>query len=533
MRNHTITLLKAFAIILVVMAHAGSPVYLSRFSYMIGVSLFFMASGYFFNEKYLNDEGTFVKRRLKGLYVPFLKWSIILLVLHNLWFYTGILNETCGNATGGVTHPLNAHQWMQSLWSIVTNMSGYDAFLGGAFWFFRALLVSSIVFLAGFKCLSMIPCFHYSDAKAEPSSPAPPQRQGLSAGSRIAMALAAIALALALWLTVENLRWTGLAQGGYRELMGIFFLSMGYLYHRFNRWAVSAERPELLSLRMGKAFDPATPWQQKARMLSVRLLHATAALAQRAVWTLCHFPPVSLALSLLLLVLLVVYIHPSMAVRAHSVKEVLALALSGIAGFSFVRNLAMFANVLGRDDSQPNGIALSATGIVRRAMLFIGNNTLYIFAWHLLSFKLVSIIKVLAYGLPWEMVGGHPVVHSEEGSWFWVLYLMVGVALPAAGIWAYRQLSARISLRLDVSAIFSFLLQVLSVGWVYTTKGCRVMARWTLTGARWTGRMLVAAARFTQRALVWFFGGFVRGIVGFWNSLVDTIKDGSDVNQDE
>ena len=52
-RNHTITLLKAFAIILVVMAHAGSPVYLSRFSYMIGVSLFFMASGYFFKEKYV------------------------------------------------------------------------------------------------------------------------------------------------------------------------------------------------------------------------------------------------------------------------------------------------------------------------------------------------------------------------------------------------------------------------------------------------------------------------------------------------
>lgn len=534
-RNHIITLLKAFAIMLVVMAHAGSPTYLSRFSYMIGVSLFFVASGYFFKEKYLTDEATFVKRRLTGLYLPFVKWSIILLILHNLWFYTGILNETYGNASGGVTHPLSAHEWMQSLWSILTNMSGYDAFLGGAFWFFRALLVASIVYLIGFKCLSRLPLFGY--AKREEAQDGG-ETAGFSASSRIALTLAAIALGLAGWMTSEGLRWTGMAQGGYRELMGVFFLSTGFLYHRFCIWGAQTGRPELLPFLASKTATAEWRWPDQAKRHGLQLMHALTALLKRCVWTLCQIPLVSLLLSLLILILFVATLHPSMAVRAHSLTEVLALAASGIVGFSFARNLAMYTNMIGRNASTENGgqevgLAQRWLQTLRKTLLYIGDHTLYIFGWHLLCFKLVSIIKVLVYGLPWKMVGGHPVVHSEEGAWFWVLYSIAGIALPCLGIWSYKKCVERFGEYLNLGTIGQMGIKGMVLLFSLLAQGCKVLLRWTVISARWTARAIVVAARFTKKAAIWFFGGFFRRIVSFGKSFIDTIKDGSHVEQDE
>ena len=150
-RDTTFSILKALAILLVVTAHAAAPTYLSRFAYMVSVPAFFVCAGYFFNPQYLQQKGTFVVRRARRLYLPFVKWSLLFLVLHNLFFPLGLLSETYGNAAGGVTHPYDWGTAMQNLWSIVFNMSGYDVFLAGAFWFFRALFLSSIAFLLLFK----------------------------------------------------------------------------------------------------------------------------------------------------------------------------------------------------------------------------------------------------------------------------------------------------------------------------------------------------------------------------------------------
>ena len=104
-RNTVISISKGIAIILMVIAHAEAPAWLCKFIFEFHMPLFFITAGYFFSLKYLNDEATFVKKRIKGLYVPFVKWSVVFLALHNLMFEIGILNETYGNETGGVTHP--------------------------------------------------------------------------------------------------------------------------------------------------------------------------------------------------------------------------------------------------------------------------------------------------------------------------------------------------------------------------------------------------------------------------------------------
>lgn len=167
-RNSVISILKGIAIILMVAGHAEAPELLTNFIYTFHMPLFFMAAGYFFDRKYLSDPARFVARRLRGLYVPFVKWSVLFLLLHNLWFELGVLNEQYGNWTGGVTHPYTWRTAMQRLMLIVTSMAGYDEFMAGAFWFFRGLLIASIVFLLVYKMIDSTGRF--SPSAASPRS---------------------------------------------------------------------------------------------------------------------------------------------------------------------------------------------------------------------------------------------------------------------------------------------------------------------------------------------------------------------------
>ena len=60
---------------------------------------------------------------------------------------------------------------------------------------------------------------------------------------------------------------------------------------------------------------------------------------------------------------------------------------------------------------------------------YIGKNSLDIMIWHFLAFKLISFIMVEAVGLPIDLVGMHPVI-QRQGTFWWILYVVVGVTLP-------------------------------------------------------------------------------------------------------
>ena len=103
--NTTLSICKAIAIILMCAGHAEGPNLIVTFIYLFHMPIFFIAAGYFFDKKYLADPWTFCKKRFKGLYVPFVKWSLFFLIFHNLFFRIGLMNEQFGNWSGGVTHP--------------------------------------------------------------------------------------------------------------------------------------------------------------------------------------------------------------------------------------------------------------------------------------------------------------------------------------------------------------------------------------------------------------------------------------------
>lgn len=355
MRNNSISIVKGIAIILMVVGHAEAPELLTNCIYTFHMPLFFITAGYFFSRKYLSDPFAFISKRVKGLYFPFLKWSFIFLLLHNLWFEIGLLNEEYGNWTGGVTHPYTLRQMAVRGVLLLTSMSGYDEFIAGAFWFFRGLLVASVMFLLLYKLLD--------------------SRTSLSSELCVAAICAGCVAFTAIHIGF-GVKLSTIPNGGWRETWGIFFFGVGVLYRRYESW-----------------------------------------IGQR--WWL--------ALICAFLIVGAGKLHLSGMNNHGLYRDLWSLPLTGFIGFIAVRYLA------GRIDAVDSRF--------RRMLIFIGENTLFVFVFHILSFKAVSLLKVWYYDMPFGQVGCHMVIH--EGShqdMFWVLYSIAGVAIPLGALLLWRRL---------------------------------------------------------------------------------------------
>lgn len=211
-RNSVISICKALGIILMVVGHAECPELLGNFLYTFHMPLFFIAAGYFFSSKAIDDPWDFCRKRFKGLYVPFVKWSLIYLVLHNVWHAWGILNEQYGNWTGGVTHPYSWHEAMDRMLRIFIGMSGYDEFMAGAFWFFRGLLVASIAYLVLRRLLE-----------------GHTRLTGIGASAAIMV----MAVGFNAFRFANDLSVPLIPNGGLRETWGLFFFAGGVLFRRY------------------------------------------------------------------------------------------------------------------------------------------------------------------------------------------------------------------------------------------------------------------------------------------------------------
>lgn len=86
MHDKTVSIAKGVGISLMVIGHSGSPELLFRFIYLFHMPLFFFLSGYLFKSDYLDKKKLFVQRRIKGLYLPYIKWQLLFLALHGLFY---------------------------------------------------------------------------------------------------------------------------------------------------------------------------------------------------------------------------------------------------------------------------------------------------------------------------------------------------------------------------------------------------------------------------------------------------------------
>lgn len=354
-RDDSISIAKGVAIILMVAGHTEYPGLLTSCLYTFHMPLFFITAGYFFGRRQAAEPWEFSRRRFRGLYVPMVKWSLMWLLLHNLFHHVGILNETYGNWTGGVTHPYTLTEAVNRAVYIVTSMSGYDEFLAGAFWFFRGLLVASIVFMVMFRLID--------------------GRTRRLDEWHVAALICLGAVAFTAAHIYFRFRLSTIPNGGWREVWGIFFFGLGVVYRRW---------------------EPAVG---------------------RSRW---------IALGCLAVIVCAGMLHWSGMNNVGRYRDLWTLPLTGAAGFVMVH---WTSRVIARRG-----------GLLRRFLVFAGENTLYILVFHIISFKAVSLLKIWWYGLDWHQMGCHMVVHDYRDDCFWLLYTAAGVLLPLAGIAAIRTL---------------------------------------------------------------------------------------------
>lgn len=144
MRNLSVSIAKGIAIILMVTAHARCGLWWQYYINMFHMPLFLFMSGYCFKEAHLSDTKGFVIKRIKGVWWPFVKWQLIFLLLHNVFFALNIYNGEYG-FRGEVSHEYGLMETLKNAFYIVTTMSHGEQLLGG-FWFLKSLFFGSIIF---------------------------------------------------------------------------------------------------------------------------------------------------------------------------------------------------------------------------------------------------------------------------------------------------------------------------------------------------------------------------------------------------
>jgi len=72
---------------------------------------------------------------------------------------------------------------------------------------------------------------------------------------------------------------------------------------------------------------------------------------------------------------------------------------------------------------------------ISKALVFIGNNTLCILTWHLISFKVVSLFLIGISELSIEHLAEFPVIVDYSLKGWWIVYSIVGIIIPCGLIY--------------------------------------------------------------------------------------------------
>lgn len=123
-----------------VVAHAGMP-FAHDFIYMFHMPLFFIVSGYCFKQNYLDNPKTFLTRKIKGLYFPFVKYGVIFVCLHNVFCSLNVFNVEYSNANMSLPYTLD--QFVHRIFFDII-LFNYAGELIGGFWFLIQLFWASI-----------------------------------------------------------------------------------------------------------------------------------------------------------------------------------------------------------------------------------------------------------------------------------------------------------------------------------------------------------------------------------------------------
>lgn len=131
---------KAIGIILMVMGHALSPeLFWRRYIYLFHMPMFYLLSGYLFSDKYLADWKLLLARKAKALYLPYVKFGILFILLHNVFRACYLLDD------GGYTLTDTVHMLFRNICFLETEP------LLGATWFLRSLFITTMLYYGAIR----------------------------------------------------------------------------------------------------------------------------------------------------------------------------------------------------------------------------------------------------------------------------------------------------------------------------------------------------------------------------------------------
>lgn len=140
----SVSFAKGVGIMLMVLGHTFFSAYGYALIYMFHMPLFFFLSGYCFRKSHLGDFRNYAKKRINRIYIPFVKYGLIFLLLHNIFFHLNIYNDLYG-FEGEVSQLYSVQVYLKKTFLIFFCLSGNEQLLGG-YWFLHTMFFASFIF---------------------------------------------------------------------------------------------------------------------------------------------------------------------------------------------------------------------------------------------------------------------------------------------------------------------------------------------------------------------------------------------------
>lgn len=142
-RNNSIDAIKGMAMVLVVCGHCGAP--FTHLIYLFHMAVFFMASGFCWNEKHAENFKSFVSysiSKIKTLWIPYAVCNILFVLFNNLFVFLNIYSSDS---------ILSFSQMVLESVKSLLFLGGTP--MGGATWFLRILFIVNVTHcLLGLIC---------------------------------------------------------------------------------------------------------------------------------------------------------------------------------------------------------------------------------------------------------------------------------------------------------------------------------------------------------------------------------------------
>ena len=319
--DDSVTIAKAIGIMLMVLAHSGFSKVGNTAINMFHMPLFFFMSGYCFKELYLNSPKQWLQGKTRKLYWPYVKYSLLFLLLHNAFYSLHIYSKY-----------YSTQDFLFRIPRIIIAMGMHDQLLGG-FWFLGALfwgLIIAYVFLKLF-------------------------RNNAVYGIILSLIVSMVMNGTDFHIPIIVVR--------HHHFFSAAFILAGIQY---KRKGLNIENSRLVIIPLGMAF------------VLVGTFFWPADVTKIDIWKTIPYYITALCGTLMVFAIAKIIVNKWYCVLLKK----------------------------------------------------IGGGTLEILTWHFLSFKSVTFLIIIVYGLPIESLSKFPVIREYSSHGWWLAYFVVGILFP-------------------------------------------------------------------------------------------------------